>query len=46
MDKVNWTDCVRSEDVKEERNILYAVKSRKANQIGHIVVKTVCKTHY
>jgi hypothetical protein len=36
--KISWTDRVRNEKyylVKEERNILHAVKRRKANCIGH-----------
>jgi hypothetical protein len=40
MEKIIWTDRVRNEvlqRVKEERNILQTVKSRKANGIGHIL---------
>jgi hypothetical protein len=41
MEKIRWTDRVRNEEVlhrtKEERNILHAVKRRKANWIGHIL---------
>jgi len=39
MEKISWTENVRKEGlqrVKEERNILYTVKRRKANWIGHI----------
>ena len=40
IEKIVWTDCVRNKvlhRVKEERNILHTVKSRKANWIGHIL---------
>jgi len=41
MEKVSWTDRVRSEEVlqivREDRNILHTVKRRKANWIGHIL---------
>jgi hypothetical protein len=41
MEKVVWTDRVRSEEVlqrvREDRNILHTVKRRKANWIGHIL---------
>jgi hypothetical protein len=41
MEKISWTDCVRNEEVlqrvKEKRNILYTVKRRKANWLGHIL---------
>jgi hypothetical protein len=40
MEKISWTDHVRNEEVlqrvKGERNILLAIKRRKANWIGHI----------
>jgi hypothetical protein len=40
MEKNSWTDCVWNDEVlqriKEERNILQTIKSRKANWIGHI----------
>jgi hypothetical protein len=39
MEKISWTENMRKEGlqrVKEERNILYTVKRRKANWIGHI----------
>ena len=41
--EIIWTDRVRNEEVlglhrvKEERNILQAIKRRKANWIGHIL---------
>ena len=40
MQKISWTDQARYEmlnRVKEERNILHAVKRRKVNWIGHIL---------
>jgi len=41
MDKISWTDCMKNEEVlhrvKEERNILRALKRRKVNWIGHIL---------
>jgi hypothetical protein len=38
--EVSWTDHVRNEvllRVKEQRNILYEIRKRKANWIGHIL---------
>jgi len=41
MEKISWTDRVRSEEVllrvKEQRNILHETSKRKANWIGHIL---------
>jgi hypothetical protein len=41
MEKINWTDHVRNEDVllrvKEHRNILHEIRKRKANWIRHIL---------
>jgi len=41
MEKVGWIDRVRSEEVlqrvREDRNILHIVKTRKVNWIGHIL---------
>jgi len=41
MEKICWTDHVRNEEVllrvKEQRNILYEIRKRKANWIGHIL---------
>jgi hypothetical protein len=41
MEKINWTDHVRTEDVllrvKEQRNILHEIRKRKANWIDHIL---------
>ena len=49
MDKVIWTDRVRNQEVlyrvKEERNILYTVKRRKADWIGHIVSRNWLLKH-
>jgi hypothetical protein len=40
MEKTSWTNCVRNEEVlhgvQEYMNILYAIKLRKTNWIGHI----------
>jgi hypothetical protein len=48
MEKISWTDRVRSEvlhRVKEERNILHAIKRRKANWIGHILRRNCLIKH-
>ena len=41
MEKVSWTDHVRSEEVllrvNEQRNILHEIRKRKANWIGHVL---------
>ena len=41
MEKISWTDRVRNEEVllrvDEQRNILYEIRKRKANWIGHIL---------
>jgi len=41
MEKIIWTDHLRNEDVllrvNEQRNILYEIRKRKANWIGHIL---------
>jgi hypothetical protein len=39
MEKISWTDHVRNEVLHrvEERNILHAIKRRKANWFGHIL---------
>ena len=41
MEKISWTDHVRSEEVllkvKEQKNILHEIRKRKANWIGHIL---------
>jgi hypothetical protein len=47
MEKISWTNRVKNEEVlhrvKEERNILHTVKRRKANWIGHILLRNVIK---
>ena len=39
MERISWTDHVRNEEVllqvNEQRNILHAIRKRKANWIGH-----------
>ena len=41
MEKIIWTDHVRNEEVllqvNEQRNILHAIRKRKANWIDHIL---------
>ena len=37
MEKISWTDHVRNEEVKEQRNILHEISKLKANWIGHIL---------
>jgi len=41
MEKINWTDHVRNEEVllrvNEQRNFLHEIRKRKANWIGHIL---------
>jgi hypothetical protein len=41
MEKIHWTDPVRNGEVlqrvKEERNVLQAIKRRKINWIGYIL---------
>jgi len=43
MENISWTDDVRDAEglcrVKEERNILYVIKGRKANCIGHVLLR-------
>ena len=43
MEKISCTDHVRNEDVllivKEQRNILHEIRNRKANWIGHILLR-------
>jgi len=42
-EEISWTDHVRNEDVllrvKEQRNILHEIRKRKANWIGHILLR-------
>ena len=41
MEKISWTDHVRSDEVlfrvNEQRNILHEIRKRKADWIGHIL---------
>ena len=43
MEEISWTDRLKYEEVlnsvKEEMNILYTVRSREANWIGHILFR-------
>jgi hypothetical protein len=43
MEKISWTDPVRNEGVllrvKEQKNILHEISKRKANWIGHILLR-------
>jgi hypothetical protein len=43
MEKISWTDHVRNEEelltAKEQRNILLEISKRKANWIGHILLR-------
>jgi hypothetical protein len=43
LEKNSWTDHVRNEEVlrrvKEQRNILHEISKRKANWIGHILLR-------
>ena len=43
MEKISWTDHVRNEEVllgfNEQRNILHEIRKRKANWIGHILLR-------
>jgi hypothetical protein len=49
MEKISWTDRVRNVEVlhrvKEERNIVHAIKRRKANWIGHILRRNCLLKH-
>jgi len=44
--EISWTDHVRNEEVllrvNEQRNILYEIRKRKANWIGHILLYVRC----
>ena len=44
MEKISWTDCVRN-GIKEERNIIHAIKRWKANWIGHILQRKCLLKH-
>jgi len=43
MEKISCTDHVRNEEVlpgvKEQRTILHEIRERKANWIGHILLR-------
>jgi hypothetical protein len=43
MNKISWTDHVRNKEVSlrvnEQTNILYEIRKRKANWIGHILLR-------
>ena len=49
MEKISWTDHVRNEEVllqvNEQRNILHAIRKRKANWIGHILRRKCLLKH-
>ena len=48
-EKISWTDHVRNEEVllqvNEQRNILHAIRKRKANWIGHILCRICILKH-
>ena len=49
MEKINWTDRVRNEEVlqrvKKDRNIIHTVKRRKVNWISHILCRNCLIKH-
>jgi len=49
MEMISWTDRVRNKEllhrVKEERNVLHAIKRRKATWIGHILSRNCFLKH-
>jgi hypothetical protein len=49
MEKINWTDRVRNEEVlhrvKEERNILHTLKRSNANWISYILRRNCLPKH-
>jgi hypothetical protein len=48
MEEISWIDRVRNEvlhRVKEEKNILYTIKRRKANWFGHILCRNCLLKH-
>ena len=49
MEKISWTDRVRSEEllhrVKKERNIIHRTKRRKTYSIGHILRRNCVLKH-
>jgi hypothetical protein len=46
---ISWNDRVKNEEVlhrvKEERNIVHTIKRRKANWIGHILLRNCLLKH-
>jgi hypothetical protein len=49
MEKISWNDRVRNEEVlhrvKEERNILHTINTRKVNWNGHILRRNCLLKH-
>jgi hypothetical protein len=49
MEKINWTDRVRNEEVlqriKDERHTPHTIKIRQANLIGHILRRNCLIKH-
>jgi len=49
MEKIRWTDPVRSKEVlqriKEERNVLQPIKRRKTNWIDHMLPRNCLLKH-
>ena len=49
LEEISWTDHVRNEKilhrVKEDRNILYTIKKRKVNWIGHNLCRNCLLKH-
>ena len=49
MEKISWTDCVRTTEVlhgaKEDRNILHTMKRRKATGIVDILCSNCLLKH-
>jgi hypothetical protein len=50
MEKISWTRHVKNEEVlyrvKEERISLYTIERRKANWIGHILLRKCLPQHF
>jgi hypothetical protein len=45
MEKISWTNREVLHRVKDERNILHTIKRRKANWIGHILLRNCLLKH-
>ena len=49
MEKINWTDRVRNEEVlhriKEKRNILHTITRKRADWIGHMLGRNCLLKH-